>query len=1028
LVLTSAEFGDAYLRSGWASRYIYDLVRAYTVVLVGYQADDPPMRYLLEALEADRERYPDLQKVYAFASSETGNDELVRALWEAKAVEPILYTANGEDHSVLYDTLREWRQYAEDPTAWRREQLRAILAIPPPGLLADDRVRECAALLGHGDANQLLGELSPCAEWFSVLAEMRVFDRNKGLPGDWIAKHINDPSMIKACAGIGAFDEQCRWYINQALDRERALLTEVRARAWRLLLAAKRPKHASVLDDSWYLAANNIKRGHADFEARQLVLKFLRPQLDVKKPLRWRYGTKDPDAPETLHDLLWIEFDPADHPPVSEILQTWPQDIAQQIALFRTLNRAMTDAFEEAEDVGLFDGWDRTIHDVPAVAEHPQNAYRAGFYSITRALADLWHRIAEHDVNLARSFAREWIESRFLLVRRLALFAFEHPAFSPEEAATEILRLNQETFWTSGARVEIMRLLAGRWTQFSDTDRIAIEKRLREGVPRDLYPSDAFENDEEWTAIWDSSVYRRLKRIERAGVLTEESRTLLTEISARNPKWRPAIADRDDFHAWRESRWGPDGQPELLAGIADDRLVMEAMRIQRERQFDQGDIWRVFCSADPERALRGLAVEAESGQWNSEAWRSLLWAASEKGDATFHIALADQVLRMPETPLREILQPVSSWLQRRREVLSVLDASGSARFLPLWDRLADLTYGAQETAADTEDSNDLLTESLNSPGGTLAWALLDGLGALKPTRDSGFGADFEPRFDRIASAPGRPGLLARVYLARALPYLDEIAPIWTEQHFLPRLSWEHPEGPVLWQSYAHCTIGSARLFNALKPASLEAFERKQLSDDGFEGLVSKLLSVGIWHQRGEAPEYNLTPGEIRRALTVGPLSARRNVSWNLWRIMGEVEGEPADKAARWRDVVGPLFRDIWPLDARLRSESSTRNLVLMAEECQGAFPEAVDAILDVIVPYPLHQISISLKLEDTHRELVHQHPSAFVKLANALIDPALCSVPSDLADFLQECLAANPVVADDPAYVRLYGLRRQRNA
>src|SRR6056297_2105961 len=50
LVLTSAEFGDAYLRSGWASRYVYDLVRAYTVVLVGYQADDPPMRYLLEVL------------------------------------------------------------------------------------------------------------------------------------------------------------------------------------------------------------------------------------------------------------------------------------------------------------------------------------------------------------------------------------------------------------------------------------------------------------------------------------------------------------------------------------------------------------------------------------------------------------------------------------------------------------------------------------------------------------------------------------------------------------------------------------------------------------------------------------------------------------------------------------------------------------------------------------------------------------------------------------------------------------------
>jgi hypothetical protein len=144
--------------------------------------------------------------------------------------------------------------------------------------------------------------------------------------------------------------------------------------------------------------------------------------------------------------------------------------------------------------------------------------------------------------------------------------------------------------------------------------------------------------------------------------------------------------------------------------------------------------------------------------------------------------------------------------------------------------------------------------------------------------------------------------------------------------------------------------------------------------------------------------------------------------------MGDAKGEPADKATRWRNVVGPLFRDIWPLDARLRSKSATRNLVLMAQECEGAFPEAVEAILDVIKPYELYQIAHSLGLEDKHRELVGQYPVAFVKLANALIDPAAFPVPTDLATLLQECLAADPAVANEPAYVRLYGLRRLRNA
>ena len=64
-------------------------------------------------------------------------------------------------------------------------------------------------------------------------------------------------------------------------------------------------------------------------------------------------------------------------------------------------------------------------------------------------------------------------------------------------------------------------------------------------------------------------------------------------------------------------------------------------------------------------------------------------------------------------------------------------------------------------------------------------------------------------------------------------------------------------------------IGSARLFNALKPATLAAFERKQLSDNELESIVSKLLSVGIWHQRGEAPNMISHPPKSA-ALTVAP--------------------------------------------------------------------------------------------------------------------------------------------------------------
>jgi hypothetical protein len=107
-------------------------------------------------------------------------------------------------------------------------------------------------------------------------------------------------------------------------------------------------------------------------------------------------------------------------------------------------------------------------------------------------------------------------------------------------------------------------------------------------------------------------------------------------------------------------------------------------------------------------------------------------------------------------------------------------------------------------------------------------------------------------------------------------------------------------------------------------------------------------------------------------------------------------------------MIGPLFQDTRPLDAALRTEVTARHLVLMALETGTAFPEAVEVILDLIVPYQLYGLSHSLRLEREHDQLVRQYPVAFVRLANALIDPSMFPVPTDLAQFLEECAAANP--------------------
>ena len=464
LVLTSAEFGDAYLRSGWASRYVYDLVRAHTVVLVGYEADDPPMRYLLEVLESDRERFSDLHKVFAFAHSESREERLTAELWKAKGVEPILYRPNGNDHSPLYDTLREWARYDADSTIWRREQLRPILAAPPKSL-AKEELQRCASLLGHGDASRLLRELSPSPDWLVPLSERGVIAPDKARPGEWIAGRLNDAGMIRASVELSALDGQSIWYIERAIEQNRGELSPVRLTAWQLILIGKRRNRSQDARYDWFRISRYIRQGDTGHDNRQLIRRMLQPQLKIAKPFRMYESEGRVD--ESLSDLLRIDFESDGHPTPREILQEWPPLLDQELALFRVLERGLVEALEEASDVGYLDNWDRASWDVPSIANHPQNAHHTGFFPIVRTIADLWSRIALKDSNKARAIVTGWHNSPYLLLRRMYLFAAVDRVFGADEASSALAGIDDKMFWGGGAQVEIMRLATGRCPDFA---------------------------------------------------------------------------------------------------------------------------------------------------------------------------------------------------------------------------------------------------------------------------------------------------------------------------------------------------------------------------------------------------------------------------------------------------------------------------------------------------------------------------------------------------------------------------------
>jgi hypothetical protein len=104
LILTSADFGRAYITEGWASRFLTDLFRrSQAVLFVGYSVSDPAIRYIVDAFAAER-LAADSHVATAFILTTAGPTQYEQT-WKSRGIEPIIYDSR-DHHRLLHETLR----------------------------------------------------------------------------------------------------------------------------------------------------------------------------------------------------------------------------------------------------------------------------------------------------------------------------------------------------------------------------------------------------------------------------------------------------------------------------------------------------------------------------------------------------------------------------------------------------------------------------------------------------------------------------------------------------------------------------------------------------------------------------------------------------------------------------------------------------------------------------------------------------------------------------------------------------------
>jgi hypothetical protein len=291
--------------------------------------------------------------------------------------------------------------------------------------------------------------------------------------------------------------------------------------------------------------------------------------------------------------------------------------------------------------------------------------------------------------------------------------------------------------------------------------------------------------------------------------------------------------------------------------------------------------------------------------------------------------------------------------------------------------------------------SDVFTDALNAPAGRLAEVVL---GKITKGGGSELADHIRTRLDQLVDAPGKAGLLARVRLARDVPFLFDHAPDWTTSRIIPLFDWSSPDAASVWSARKYSSyVGSPKLFGLTKHSFLKIFGRSDTPTEDLRTFAEWLTTLLIVNYASGAG-YPLLDTEARSALRRAGESAMSSVGHRLAVEMSSAT--PEQKIERWQTVVGPVFRAIW---------LATDN----------AFPEAADFIIPFIRPDDPRAQTTVFSIAEASDALFQAAPSKMLDLIAAVVGEAPPGSVYALGKALARVRAIDPALANTRKFQKL---------
>ena len=950
LVLTSADYGDAYMRSGWASRFLFELARCKSIILVGYSAGDAPVRYFLNVLEADRARFPDLRPVYAFDAYELDPDEAV-ARWGTLAVKLMPYckvnsaTGSRDDHSSLWNDLAALADIVDRPKQSRRDRVKAILKRPVAEADANARKELGWLFGGRSDLWSIALNVISDPSWFEVFQDDGLWSTEEAawIIADWVAKKFEDRGRLE-CAlewqgRLGpSFIENIKLRLRQMHGMD-----ETWVRIWRLFCLVEPVEGydaASFRTQEWLASGVTL-----DSDLREAV-RVLAPRLELNRKIR-ELEESDANKPAArLADVVWPRMgipDPNGAEQLIETLCAMPNCAGRVLDLVTAELQSALQLECDLELIG--EDYDENDFTVPSIEKHDQNEYREGVNCLVRVLAGSLSQAATLDRDHVRRVVTDWKSLPGRIGLRLCLHAMrDAELFDADEAMKTLLSLSDDDFWR--IRREVAALLKDRAGSASPGLKGRVEGRVR-GSGKAYYARYEIQDGEvDWrTHARDATVWLRLNMLRDAGVLSKRGATELSAIKKRRSYLDRAVEDQDYFGSYMSKAQFITGDPVPIMEAEEDDRLQVARQLFHSYEADLRHGWSAFCRLDPQGAFDSLRKE-DLTRANVILWNGFLNALAFGDEASkpMRDALAVQVLDHLANCGPDALRPMVSGLV---DLIYSVPREHIADVQGWLERLWGILLELEKEESPLDLSADLYGTAINSPEGRLAQTLLLGIEARRekgrrPTRE-------QLRLLRsMAGHEGTAGQLARAELVRNLAFV-----VATNRQVAKtlrrRIRVANDEGAALravMLRYGPITPDLARLF---RQAIIQgAIESVPSGRDG-TAIASKVLRPALDEiRRNDSVQWGLTESDAVCVLHKAPQAIRIGALEVLVRWL-RTDRAGAEEA--WRLRIAPLFDRIWPKERKYRDVSLNPHLLDLAVGSGAEFPTALELLQPYMIPY-----------------------------------------------------------------------------